>query len=96
MFVEGNSTHLFTSVLYNHYSAPEGFCFDVLCWSSDRIVDDAESPLYNLKWKVAEFANFVRKQADYYRTNNIIITMGDDFHYQEAGSNFLNMDRLIQ
>lgn len=30
--------------------------------------------------KVADFANFTKRQARSYRTNNIILTMGDDFH----------------
>lgn len=95
MFLEGNVSHIFTSALYNHYSAPSGFCFDVKC-SDDPIVDDEESPLYNLKDKVEAFAEFIRKQASNYKTNNIIITMGDDFHYQDALSYFTSLDRLIE
>lgn len=87
---------MFTSLLYNHYSAPDGFCFDVACNNVVPIVDDEESPLYNLKSKVEAFAEFVRKQAANYKSNNIIITMGDDFHYQNAHANFVNMDVLIE
>lgn len=87
---------MFTSALYNHYSAPSGFCYDVKCNYGDPIVDDEESPLYNLKSKVEGFAEFIRKQAANYKTNNIIITMGDDFHYQDALAYFENMDLLIE
>lgn len=85
---------MFTSTLYNHYSAPGGFCFDVKC-GDDPLVDDEESPLYNIRTKVEDFAAFVRNQAKNYKTNNIIITMGDDFNYQDALSYFTNIDRLI-
>lgn len=96
LFIDGNTTNLFTSALYNHYSAPSGFCFDILCNYGDPLVDDENSPLYNVKEKVESFAEFVRKQAEKYQTNNIIITMGDDFHYQDALAYFINMDILIE
>uniref|UniRef100_A0A182IWS0 Glycoside hydrolase family 38 N-terminal domain-containing protein n=1 Tax=Anopheles atroparvus TaxID=41427 RepID=A0A182IWS0_ANOAO len=39
---------LFTSVLYNHYSAPPGYCFDILC-NDDPMIDDKGSTDYNVK-----------------------------------------------
>lgn len=50
---------LFTTVLYNKYNAPPGFCFDITC-TDDPIVDDKSSPEYNLEKKVIYFhiANF--------------------------------------
>lgn len=35
-------------------------------------------------------------QALHYRTNNIILTMGDDFQYTAAAINFYSMDKLIK
>ncbi|GLV45785.1 Lysosomal alpha-mannosidase II [Carabus blaptoides fortunei] len=90
----GPSSQLFTSILYNHYSAPPGFCFDVLC-SDDSIVENQNSPEYNAERKARAFLSFVKQQASYYKTNNIIITMGDDFHYQDALYYFKNLDKLI-
>lgn len=46
----GRKTDIFTSVLYNHYDAPAGFCFDVLC-QFEPLVDDPDSPEYNIDWK---------------------------------------------
>ena len=34
-------------------------------------------------------------QAHYYRTNNIMLTMGSDFHYENANTWFKNLDKLI-
>jgi lysosomal alpha-mannosidase len=91
----GNSSDIFTSVLYNHYSAPPGFCFDIVC-DDDPIIDDEESPDYNYQSRVENFANFVKEQASKYPTNNIIVPMGDDFRYQAALNAYINTDRLIK
>lgn len=90
----GNSSDIFTSVLYNHYSAPAGFCFDIVC-SDEPIIIDEESPIYNYQQRVEDFANFVRGQAPHYASNNILVTMGDDFRYEAALATYINLDRLI-
>ena len=46
---EGGS--IFTGALYNHYSAPPGFCFDVTC-NDAPIIDNDKSPEYNVPDKV--------------------------------------------
>ncbi|CAH2265604.1 jg6261, partial [Pararge aegeria aegeria] len=43
----GNSSDLFTGVLFNTYSPPPGFCFDVLC-DDEPIIDDPDSPMFNV------------------------------------------------
>jgi lysosomal alpha-mannosidase len=45
---------------------------------------------------VESFLKFVDEQAKYYTSNNIILTMGDDFHYQDAEMYFKNLDKLIK
>lgn len=47
----GNKADLFTGILYNTYSPPPGFCFDIFC-DDDPIIDDPSSPEYNLDRKV--------------------------------------------
>ncbi|XP_001866193.2 lysosomal alpha-mannosidase [Culex quinquefasciatus] len=86
---------LFTSVLYNHYSAPPGFCFDVLC-SDDPFVDGVDSVENNVKEKVDLFLTWVNNMATKYRSNNLILTFGDDFNYMDARMNYKNMDKLIK
>lgn len=51
VFGLGSSADLYTQVLYNYYSAPEGFCFDIVC-GINPIVDDKKSPEYNVEAKV--------------------------------------------
>lgn len=48
----GGASDIFTGVLYNTYSPPPGFCFDVLC-DDEPIVDDPQSPIYNVDQRVS-------------------------------------------
>lgn len=47
----GESSDIFTNVLFRHYSAPSGLCFDTHC-SDEPIIDDPDSPEYNVQSKV--------------------------------------------
>lgn len=47
----GQEGELFTSVLYNLYVAPEGFCFDAFC-NDDPILDNPKHHGYNVDAKV--------------------------------------------
>ncbi|KAK8768601.1 hypothetical protein V5799_014933, partial [Amblyomma americanum] len=90
----GKAASIFTGILPNTYSPPKGFCFDIYC-SDDAIVDDPESEEYNVKYKVDEFLTYAKGEANFYKTNNIPVTMGNDFNYQSAGHWFSNLDKLI-
>ncbi|XP_076263635.1 lysosomal alpha-mannosidase-like [Rhynchophorus ferrugineus] len=90
----GESSDIFTGVLYNTYSPPPGFCFDLLC-SDIPFIDDPNSFDYNVDARVDEFITYVDMVSQVYTTNNILITMGSDFHYQDAEAWFINLDKLI-
>ncbi|KAL5280981.1 MAN2B1.2 family protein [Megaselia abdita] len=91
----GSSSDLFTGALYNHYSAPPGFCFDTLC-QDEPIVDSKRKDIRNVDSKVKAFIDYINNLSTKYRTNNVMVPMGDDFNYQEANINFKNMDKLIK
>ncbi|XP_048002924.1 LOW QUALITY PROTEIN: lysosomal alpha-mannosidase-like [Leguminivora glycinivorella] len=91
----GKSSDIFTGVLYNTYSPPPGFCFDVLC-DDEPIIDDVSSPMYNVDAKVYAFLEYVLTQSAYYRTNNVLVTMGGDFTFMDAFMWFDNLDKLIK
>ncbi|XP_060838044.1 lysosomal alpha-mannosidase-like isoform X2 [Rhopalosiphum padi] len=91
----GSSADLYTQVLYNYYSAPDGFCFDIVC-GVNPIVDDIRSPEYNVEAKAQRLIAYATNQSSHYRTNHIILTMGDDFQYTDAAVNFYSMDKLIK
>ncbi len=91
----GNSTEIFTHMTYNHYSAPPGFCFYIDC-HDDAIVTDPLLETYNIEEKVDELHDFLIHQAEHYRGNNLFVTWGDDFNFQNAHWMFKNIDRLME
>ena len=58
-------------------------------------MDREGTPDYNMEERVQEFVQFVREQREYYVTNHILVTMGEDFQYQAAHTWFMNIDKLI-
>lgn len=46
--------------------------------------------------QVDDFVAYVKNMSNSYRTNNVIITMGEDFNYQSAHMWFKNLDKLIK
>ncbi|XP_018575534.1 lysosomal alpha-mannosidase isoform X2 [Anoplophora glabripennis] len=92
--LDADTSTIFTSVLYDHYSAPSGFCFDKDCDDLPVIINP-ESTEYNWEDRVIEFTNYTAEQAKYYPTNNILVTFGGDFQWRNAEQGFLNIDRLI-
>lgn len=59
----GQDSELFTSILYNLYVAPEGFCFDAFC-NDDPISDNPKLHGYNVNSKV------LIKRLEYSARNN--------------------------
>lgn len=87
-------SEIFTSVLYNNYAPPKGFCFDILC-TDDPIIDNKKSPDYNVDQKINDFFAYLDNMTAVYTTDNLLITMGEDFQYQDAQVWFKNLDKLI-
>ncbi|TRY82085.1 hypothetical protein DNTS_024091 [Danionella cerebrum] len=86
---------LFTGVLPNGYNPPEGFCWDQSC-DDAPFQDDPDLEDYNVNEIVHKFLNASHKQAAFYKTNHIIMTMGSDFQYENANLWYKNMDKLIK
>ncbi|XP_060711191.1 lysosomal alpha-mannosidase isoform X2 [Hemiscyllium ocellatum] len=89
------SADLFTGVLPNGYNPPRMLCWDMLC-SDEPIKDDKNLDEYNVDQIVSYFNQTAYKQATHYRTNHIIMTMGSDFHFQDANMWYKNLDKLIK
>ncbi len=89
------ASQIFTGVLYNGYNPPNGFCFDQFC-SDQPIMDDERLFDVNVKERVDAFVSEVCDQAKHYKTNNVILTMGSDFMYENANLWFKNLDKLIK
>merc|ERR1719153_640363 len=50
----------------------------------------------NIIERADTLVDFIMEQSTHYKTNHIILTMGEDFQYQAAHSWFLNLDRMIR
>ncbi|CAI9276447.1 unnamed protein product [Lactuca saligna] len=90
----GESSQIFTNAFPRHYSAPDGFNFEV----SGDYEPIQDNPLLfdrNVEKRVNDFIDAALTQANVTRTNHIMWTMGDDFQYQYAESWFKQMDKLI-
>ncbi|XP_040026054.2 lysosomal alpha-mannosidase [Gasterosteus aculeatus] len=86
---------LFTGILPNGYNPPDGFCWDQSC-DDPPIRDDPELEDYNVDDVVRRFLAIAHKQAQVYKTNHIIMTMGSDFQYENANLWYKNLDKLIR
>jgi lysosomal alpha-mannosidase len=99
----GTATQLFTGIFFasdtNVYGPPPGFNFDQNCWGGPcpdaPLQDDPSVPEYNIEERAAAFVQLARQQALHYRGNDILMTMGSDFMYENAASWFMNLDKLI-
>ncbi|XP_060715118.1 lysosomal alpha-mannosidase [Tachysurus vachellii] len=92
--LEPPTADLFTGILPNGYNPPEGFCWDQSC-SDAPVQDDPDLQDYNVDQLVETFINISYTQAEKYKTNHIIMTMGSDFQYENAIPWYKNMDKLI-
>ncbi|KAK7360218.1 hypothetical protein VNO77_02200 [Canavalia gladiata] len=90
----GSSAQIFANTFPVHYSAPNGFNFEVNN-GFDPLQDDPLLFDSNVDQRVQDFINAAMTQANVTRTNHIMWTMGDDFQYQYAESWFKQMDKLI-
>lgn len=90
-----DESNIFTSIMFNHYNAPEGFCFDVTCHDDDIITEEGQAD-YNYETKVKKYAKVITDAATHYKTNHLLVPMGGDFNYMDATKYFGNLDALIK
>lgn len=80
---------LLTHCLADHYSSPESFDFE-----GDPFANPPLTPR-NATQRANEFVRIVLERAAYFRTDKLLILMGDDFRYVNANMMFQNIDRLL-
>ncbi|XP_055014640.1 LOW QUALITY PROTEIN: lysosomal alpha-mannosidase [Boleophthalmus pectinirostris] len=88
------SLSLCPGILPNGYNPPEGFCWDQSC-DDAPIRDDPDLEDYNVDDVVQRFLHIAKAQANVYKTNHIVMTMGSDFQYENANLWYKNLDKLI-
>uniref|UniRef100_V5I8C0 Lysosomal alpha-mannosidase n=1 Tax=Anoplophora glabripennis TaxID=217634 RepID=V5I8C0_ANOGL len=90
----GSDTNIFTSGFSEDtYAWPNNLCFDSSC--DNHVVMDEKSTEFNLQRIINDFTGIINERSQYYPTNNLFITMGDDVHYQGAHKGFISIDRII-
>ena len=92
----GQDSNIFAGVLFNGYAPPPGFCYDQSCKNALPIQDDPNLFDYNVKEIVNGFVFEACAQASQYKTNHIMMTMGEDFQYENAITWYKNLDKLIK
>jgi len=88
------AAELFTGLNFNGYGPPDGFCWDQSC-GDEPIQDDPRLFDVNIASRAQEFAKWCIWQAGFYRSNNIMLTMGSDFQYENANLWYKNLDKLL-
>jgi len=76
------------------YGPPEGVCLDPDCGPGhySPLVEMNRTALISF---VGDFLMALRRQSDETRGDHIMVTMGEDFRYRKATSNFANLDLLL-
>ena len=92
---KGELSDLFTGVFYNHYSPPDQFCFDERCKHPVVVKSDPRLVGENVKSFVGLFVAMVDEYRKAYRTNHLLMPMGDDFNFANARQNYKNIDALL-
>lgn len=87
--------HLTGVVLANNYSPPPGFCFDEFC-DDEPVVEDPNAEEYNGPQRAKDLVKWLKDEATFYATNNFLVTMGNDFNYQNAHKWMSNLDALMR
>ena len=74
-----------------NYGPPAGFCFDVHC-DDDYLIgqDDAM-----VRARITELVKFLKVQSDRTKGSNIMLTMGEDFNYENSLTWYENMEKMV-
>lgn len=78
-------TAVLTHILDEHYSSPKGF----------DLAFDNEINSSNVAQKADLFMETVLRQAGHYRSNVLMLPIGDDFRFWNAPTVFVNYERLL-
>ena len=92
----GDQYQILSSVLKDNSCYPGGTYSDANPkGDQDPFVDDEQRSDYNAPDKAQEFIHYVEDMAKMYRETHLMIPMGCDFAYENAGQNFKKMEALV-
>lgn len=87
------STNIFwglTGSYDGNYGPPAGFCFDVHCDDDYLIGQDDDT----VRARITELVKFLKVQSDRTKGSNIMLTMGEDFNYENSLTWYENMEKM--
>ncbi|CAG9312638.1 unnamed protein product [Blepharisma stoltei] len=85
---------IFTHILYNHYSSPKSLHFEGL-WIDNSFITDKESSCYTAEIIMKDLQNHVKGMAEAYKSDHIMLFIGDDFTLSSAERTFGSLDLMI-
>lgn len=91
----GRDVNIFTHVLFNHYSAPPGFNFEIDS-GDQQFIYNPKSKDDNSEARAQELLNHLDDRSSHYMTDDIFCLFGDDFEYKAAAWNYRNLDAMIE
>lgn len=91
----GDDVQIFTHTLWNMYSAPQGFDFDI---KSDDVqwINNEDSKDFNADVEAKELMRLLDDRAAHYLTNDVLVLFGDDFRYMDAFQYYQSLDNMIE
>lgn len=91
----GKDVNIFTHALFNHYSAPPGFNFEIDSGDS-QFIYNPKSNDDNAEDRAKDLINHLDDRSTHYMTDDIFCLFGDDFEYKAAAWNYRNLDAMIK
>lgn len=92
----GSEYQVLTNVFKDDYCFPRGFYTGENYDSDDPFISDKSLSTFNADEKMVDFVNFVNDLTRNKKGQNIMIPMGCDFTYQNARSEFRQVERVIE
>ena len=89
------SKFLFTSVLKDACYPAGTFSDATQKGDSNPFVSDFHRLDYNAPDRSTEFVNYILEASEQIREQNLLVPMGCDFTYENAGQNFLKMESML-
>ena len=80
----GSDTRIFTHWLYQHYSSPRGFDFDIVSNDTPWIRGVRDNEDNNSQAEAQKLLAELDERAAHYLTDDVLMLMGDDFRYENA------------
>jgi hypothetical protein len=91
----GKDVNIFTHATQQHYSAPQGFNWEINAGDPEWI-NNKTSENFNAPERANALMAILDERVSHQRHNHLFTMFGDDFEYKSASANYQNMDAMIE